>query len=67
MIASLNGKLISKDENTAIVECGGVGYKCFVTKNTLDKAIHIPTTNIPTLVLLTLFFFFLLLEAYLFL
>ena len=35
MIASLNGKLIYTDNTSAIVECGGVGFKCFVTKNTL--------------------------------
>jgi Holliday junction DNA helicase RuvA len=35
MIASLRGKLIYTDATCAVVECGGVGYKCFVTKNTL--------------------------------
>ncbi len=35
MIASLRGKLIYKDNTVAVVECGGVGFKCFVTKNTL--------------------------------
>ncbi len=35
MIASLRGKLIYTDNTSAVVECGGVGYKCFVTKNTL--------------------------------
>ncbi len=35
MIASVRGKLIYTDNNCAVVECGGVGYKCFVTKNTL--------------------------------
>ncbi|MBR4099980.1 MAG: Holliday junction branch migration protein RuvA [Clostridia bacterium] len=35
MIASVRGKLIFTDNSCAIVECGGVGYKCFVTKNTL--------------------------------
>lgn len=35
MIASLRGKLIYTDTACAVVECGGVGYKCFVTKNTL--------------------------------
>ena len=37
MIASLRGKLIYKDNTSAIVECSGVGFKCFVTKNTLYK------------------------------
>ncbi len=35
MIASLNGKVIYKDESSAVIECGGVGIKCFVTKKTL--------------------------------
>lgn len=34
MIATLNGKLIIKDLNYVVVECGGVGLKCFVTQNT---------------------------------
>ncbi len=34
MIASLNGKLIYVDAAYIVVECGGVGFKCFVTKNT---------------------------------
>lgn len=37
MISSLNGKLIYKDNNCAVVECGGVGFRCSVTKNTLSK------------------------------
>ncbi len=35
MIASVRGKLIYSDNTSAVVECGGVGLKCFVTKNTL--------------------------------
>ena len=35
MIASLRGKLIYTDNTSAVIECGGVGFKCFVTKNTL--------------------------------
>ena len=35
MIASLRGKLIYSDNTFAVIECGGVGYKCFLTKNTL--------------------------------
>ena len=31
MIASLHGKLIAKDTGAAVVECGGVGMKCFIT------------------------------------
>ncbi len=34
MIASLNGKLIIKELNFVVIECGGVGMKCFVTQNT---------------------------------
>ena len=35
MFYSLRGKLIYKAENTIAVECAGVGYKCFVTMNTM--------------------------------
>lgn len=31
MIASLRGILIDKDNTSAVVECGGVGMRCFVT------------------------------------
>ncbi len=34
MISTLNGKLIIKELNYIVVECGGVGFKCFVTQNT---------------------------------
>lgn len=34
MIYSLNGKLIETESNAAVVECGGVGYKCTVTLKT---------------------------------
>lgn len=33
MIASLRGTLIYSDTNYVVVECGGVGIKCFVTKS----------------------------------
>lgn len=36
MIYSLRGKLIHVGENTAVVECGGVGYLCSVTRTTLN-------------------------------
>jgi len=39
MIASLRGKYIYSDLTSVVVECAGVGYKCFVTKNCL--------TNLP--------------------
>ena len=35
MIYSLNGKLIFSDASTAVVECGGVGYKCNVSLKTV--------------------------------
>ena len=31
MIASLRGTLIDKDNTCAVVECGGVGMRCFIT------------------------------------
>lgn len=37
MIASLRGKLIYSDTNTVVVECGGVGLKCTVTKSAFYK------------------------------
>ena len=35
MIASLRGKFLYSDQTSVVIECAGVGYKCFVTKNTL--------------------------------
>lgn len=35
MIYSLNGKLIHSEPTFVVIECGGVGYKCLVTMNTL--------------------------------
>lgn len=37
MISSLNGKLIYKDFTTAVIECGGIGFKCFITANTYNS------------------------------
>ena len=37
MIASVRGTLIHKDNAAAVVECGGVGLRLFVTKNTLYR------------------------------
>lgn len=37
MIASLRGTLLYSDTAFAVVECGGVGFKCYVTRNTLNK------------------------------
>lgn len=37
MIYSLHGELIHTEPNLAVVECGGVGYACRTTMNTLKK------------------------------
>lgn len=37
MISSLNGKLILKDVNFAVIECGGIGFKCAITSNTYSS------------------------------
>lgn len=37
MFYSLSGKLIYTDTSTAVVECGGVGFKCSVSLYTLQK------------------------------
>ncbi len=37
MIYSVKGKLIHKEPGLAVVECGGVGYACRTTLNTLSK------------------------------
>lgn len=34
MLYSVRGKLIHVEPRTAVVECAGVGYKCFITMNT---------------------------------
>ncbi len=35
MIYSLNGKIILTEPNAVVIECGGVGYKCLTTINTI--------------------------------
>ncbi len=35
MIASLRGNFLFADATSVVIECAGVGYRCFVTKNTL--------------------------------
>lgn len=35
MIYSLNGKIIHTEPTFVVIECGGVGYKCLATMNTL--------------------------------
>lgn len=37
MFYSLTGKIIHKGEQSVAVSCGGVGFKCFTTRNTLSK------------------------------
>ncbi len=37
MIYSVHGKLIAKDPNFAVVECGGVGYGCRTTLYTIGQ------------------------------
>lgn len=37
MIASLRGKLIYSDTSSVVLECGGVGFRCFVTRTTLNR------------------------------
>ena len=37
MISSLRGKLIYSDKDTAVVECGGVGFRCNVGFTTYSK------------------------------
>ncbi|MEE1186801.1 MAG: Holliday junction branch migration protein RuvA [Acutalibacteraceae bacterium] len=37
MIHSLNGKLIYTDLNCVVIECGGVGFSCFASANTITK------------------------------
>ncbi len=34
MLYSVRGTLIHRETNLAVVECGGVGYQCFITLNT---------------------------------
>ncbi len=36
MIASLRGKLLYSDNQSAIIECSGVGFKCFASLKTLS-------------------------------
>lgn len=35
MIASLRGNFLYSDDNSVVIECSGVGFKCSVTKTTL--------------------------------
>lgn len=37
MIYSLNGKLIYTDEKSAVIECSGVGFRCYTSHKTLAQ------------------------------
>lgn len=37
MFYSLTGKVIHTDEQSVALSCGGVGFKCFTTQNTLES------------------------------
>ncbi len=37
MIYSLNGTIIHTEPNAVVIECGGVGYKCLTTMNTMRQ------------------------------
>lgn len=37
MLYNLNGRLTVTDVNFIVVECGGVGFKCFTTMNTVKE------------------------------
>ncbi len=37
MFYSLTGKIIHTGEQTVAISCGGVGFKCFTTRNSLSK------------------------------
>ena len=41
MIATLRGKLLYNDDNSLIVECGGVGFRCITTSATLSAISNI--------------------------
>ncbi len=37
MIATLRGTLLYSDTTYAVIECAGIGFKCFITRNTLNR------------------------------
>lgn len=45
MIASLNGKLLYSDSSSAVIECCGVGYRCFISMKT---AADLPSVGTQT-------------------
>lgn len=40
MIYSLNGRVIHTEPNAIVIECGGVGYRCITTANTLNAVLQ---------------------------
>ena len=44
MIYSLNGKILHTESTFVVIECGGVGYQCYATMNTLRTLPHIGET-----------------------
>ena len=44
MIYSLNGKILHTEPTFVVIECGGVGYQCYATMNTLRTLPHIGET-----------------------
>lgn len=41
MFYSLKGQLVHLEDGIAVVECSGVGYKCFVTANTQKELLNL--------------------------
>ena len=39
MLYSVRGKLIHMEPRTAVIECAGVGYKCFITMHTARQGL----------------------------
>ena len=39
------GKIALKSDNFAVIDCGGVGYKIFASKNTLDELGNVGETG----------------------
>ena len=37
MFYSVSGEIIYKDEQSVAVLCGGVGFRCFTTRNSLAR------------------------------
>jgi Holliday junction DNA helicase RuvA len=43
MFYSLTGKILKIDEQSFAISCGGVGFKCFSTHNTLESLRRLPS------------------------